>query len=171
MKKLNLQFFILISIFLISCKNKEENTAIKTVYNIEEYMELWVKDRNIDNKIKAVDTFCINQTKRAKEDIKNGKLTYFMSEFECEFNGMKKLLSKHNIKVENYIHHCVIMGGFRRNCYQIEMWSEINKRFGEKYIDSLMKLAEKEFVINNPDSVYIRNGIDIRRKYSKILRK
>jgi hypothetical protein len=159
---------LFISIFLFFCENKENKAEIKTVYNIEEYTELWIKDKNIDKKIKIIDTFCINQTKKANEDIKNGKLTYFMSKYECEFIGMKKLLGKQNINVEEYLPHLSgTLGGFKRNCYQIKMWSEINKRFGQKYIDSLMALAEKDFVINNPDSLYYKDGKDVRSKYKK----
>ena len=45
------------------------------------------------------------------------------------------------------------------------------KRTGIAVTDSLMIIAEKEFVINNPDSLYIRDGIDIRTKYKELLKK
>lgn len=160
---------IIISLILTSCLKKKEESKSKLVYNINDYMKLYAKGKDSVLNIKTIDTFCINQKKRAKVDIKNNKLIYFMSEFECEFEGMKKHLKKINIEVKNYDHYCVILGGFRRNCYEIEMWKEIDKRFGVKFIDSLKIIAEKEFIINNPDSLYRKNGIDIREKYPNLL--
>lgn len=167
-------FTLIIISFILSftsCIRKKEEDKIKTVYNLNKYMELYAKGKDSIKNIKTLDTFCINQTKRAKIDIKNNKLIYFMSEAECEFVGMKKHLKKLNIDVKNYDHYCVIMGGFRRNCYEIQMWKEIDNRLGEKFIDSLKIIAEKEFIIDNPDSLYIKDGIDIRNKYPNLLNK
>ena len=84
---------------------------------------------------------------------------------------MKKHLNKLNIDVKNYDKRHTFVSSSNRNCYQNLMQQEITKRLGQKKIDSLMIIAEEEFVLNNPDSVYIRDGIDIRTKYKELLKK
>ena len=76
-----------------------------------------------------------------------------------------------DIDVKNYDKRHTLVSEFNRNCYQNLMQQEITKRLGQKNIDSLMIIAEKEFVLNNPDSIYIRDGIDIRTKYKELLKK
>lgn len=53
-------------------------------------------------------------------------------------------------------------GGFEPYCYQYEIYREINRKFGEGFIDSLSEAAKKEFVLENPEMEYIEDGIDLR---------
>ena len=46
-----------------------------------------------------------------------------------------------------------------------KMLEEIYNRYGENFIDSLWQIAEERFVRKHPDSIYIKDGIDIRSKY------
>jgi hypothetical protein len=158
--------FLFIFLFTFCCcEKKTEKEEIKTVYNVDEYLKMRFQDKENLKNIKIIDTFCINEKRRAEKDIRDNKLTYFMSEFECEFLSMKKHLGKLKIEVKNYDNRHSLMYEFKRNCYQNVMRDEIINRLGQKFIDSLMIISEKEFVINNPDSLYIKNGIDIRTKY------
>lgn len=164
-------FLIILLFNFCSCEKKVEKEETKTVYNVDEYLKMWFKDKESVKNVKIIDTFCIEERKRAEKDIRDNKLTYFISEFECEFIGMKKHLNKLNIDVKNYDKRHTFVSSFNRNCYQNLMQQEITKRLGQKKIDSLMIIAEEEFVINNPDSLYIRDGIDIRTKYKELLKK
>lgn len=48
-----------------------------------------------------IDTNCINERKRAKSDIKKGKLYYFHSKSWYEWKEMAELLSKFNIEFKD----------------------------------------------------------------------
>ncbi len=132
------------------------------VYNIEEYSKLWFKNRKL--KVTVIDTFCINQKEKAIKDIKNGKLIYF-GFHPYEFPKMTKILSKYGIQTKEHLGGCLGMGGFEPFCYQEEMYKEINRKYGENFIDSIFKIAQREFVIENPNVEYMEDGIDLREKY------
>ena len=163
--------FILAFLFFISCKEREiENSDdINIVYNIDEYMKLWIKDKNV--KVEIIDTFCENQTKKAKRDIANNKLTYFDPYGYYEHEELGELLHEHNIKIERYNRYCVSVASFNPYCYQDLMRDEITKRYGETFLDSLWKIAEKNFVLKYPDSLYIKDGRNVREKYITVLKK
>jgi hypothetical protein len=161
--------FILFLIFLTSCKQNEtpgklDTNEPLTVYNEESYYELL--EKNKDLKVKVIDTSCINERKRAESDIKKGKLYFFRSKVWFEWKEMAELLSEYNIEYKDYEHICFgPPPGFEHDCYEKLMWTEIDKRIGENTIDSLWKIAERNFVLKYPDSLYIKDGIDIRKKY------
>lgn len=112
-------------------------------------------------KVKVIDTFCINEKRRAVEDIKRGKLICF--DFQpLGHEKFIKLLTKHRIKFDEHLRYCVRFGGFEPYCYQYEIYREINRKFGEGFIDSLSEAAKKEFVLENPEMEYIEDGIDLR---------
>lgn len=122
--------------------------------------------KNEDLKVKIVDTACINGQKRAISDINAGKLYYFHSNVLYEWEEMAKLLSTYNIEFKDNISSCIApLSDFKYDCYEQVMWSEIDKKIGKSTIDSLWKIAERNFVLKYPDSVYIKDGIDIRKKY------
>ena len=158
------------SFILFSCeKNTEREEFPKydkngklIVYNVEEYSKLWFKNRNL--KVTVIDTFCTNQKNRAIKDIKNGKLIYF-GFHPYEFPKMTKILNKYGIETKEHLGGCVRLGGFEPFCYQEEMYEEINRKYGENFIDSIFKIAQREYVLENPDVEYIEDGIDLREKY------
>ena len=83
-----------------------------------------------------------------------------------EWKEMAELLNKHNIEFRDYSHNC--WGpppGFENSCYEKEMWNEINSRLGLKAVDSLWEVALRNFVVKNPNTEYIIDGIDVRTKY------
>ena len=158
---------VVLCLFLSSCSDKEaldkyDKYGNLIVYNSQVYSEMWIKDRNL--KVTVIDTFCINEKRRAVEDIKRGKLICF--DFQpLGHQKFVKLLSKHGIGFEEHLRSCVRLGGFEPYCYQDEMYREINRKFGEGFIDSLSEVAKKEFVLENPNMEYMEDGIDLREKY------
>lgn len=160
-------------IVLISCNNKknvEKKIELKKydkngkliVYNVEEYLKLKIKNKKLD--VTIIDTFCINQKKRAHNDIKKGRLIYFRPNY-LEFNNISKLLLKYGIETKECVFGCLNPGGFKPFCYQEEMHKEIQKKFGTNFIDSITEIAKKEYVLENPNVEYIEDGKDLREKY------
>ncbi|KUJ61005.1 hypothetical protein AR687_14860 [Flavobacteriaceae bacterium CRH] len=163
-------FILLFLCFLFnSCQNKKaelkkfDANGKLIVYNQEVYIKMWMKKRKLD--VTVIDTFCINQKARALRDIQNGKLIYFGFAIEGEFKKLSKKLSKYGIETKEYLGSCIRWEGFTPNCYQIEMWKEIDRRYGENFIDSLSEEAKKEFIIENPNVEYMEDGKDLREKY------
>ncbi|AOW19375.1 hypothetical protein [Urechidicola croceus] len=161
--------FIFIAFLFTACIQKKEpipniQSDTITVYDEETYMKLLAK--NNDLKIKVIDTNCINDRKRAKSDIEKGKLYYFHSNSWYEWTEMAKLISEFNIELISYEFGCIAPPeGFESNCYEKLMNTEIHNRIGMKKIDSLWKIAERNFVLKYPDSLYMKDGIDVRTKY------
>ena len=106
----------------------------------------------------------MNQTERAIRDIKNGKLIYF-GFHPREFEKLTKMLRQHGIEIKKFTGTDVRLGGFEPYCYENEMTEEISRKFGENFIDSLFKIAQKEYIIENPNEEYIYDGVDLRAKY------
>lgn len=162
----------LVTLTLNSCDKKIEAEKLAKfdkngkliVYSEEIYSKMWIKNRNL--KVTVIDTFCINQKDRALKDIKNGKLIYF-GFHPLEFKKLTKMLGKYGIETKEHLARCVRMGGFEPYCYQDEMYNEISRKFGENFIDSIYRIAQKEYVLENPNFEYIEDGIDLREKYKK----
>lgn len=123
---------------------------------------MWIKNKNLD--FTVIDTFYINQTARALKDIKNGKLIYF-GFHPRKFEKLTKMISKYGIETKEHLASCVRMGGFNPYGYEDEMHNEVNRKFGENFIDSLYTIAQKEYVIENPNEDYLEDGKDLRGKY------
>lgn len=156
---------------MVSCNKKNEdkrdesNNDVLIVYNVDEFF----KNRERKN-IKVIDTSCLNEEKRALQDIKRGKLVYFyymgMTTRYRSNKEMKQILSRYNIQMDSALTYCIAMPkGFRRNCYSTLMDKEIEKKYGSKFIDSLRNIAEKQFVINNPDFVFPFDECDTISRY------
>jgi hypothetical protein len=165
MNKLFILFIF--SLILYSCKQKaklekHDKNGNLIVYNEEVCLKMSLKNKNLE--VTVIDTFCINQKKRASCDIKNGKLIYFTSK-GYTFKKMSLLLKQYGIETKEFYPRCVGMTGFESNCYENEMDNEIRKRFGKKFIDSLSEIAIKEFVMEHPAEPWTKDGEDLRKKY------
>lgn len=167
---------LLLLIFLItSCNQQNKESKVeevknydekgkRIVYNEDVYTEMWRKNKNLD--VTVIDTFCINQKARAIRDIKNGKLIYF--DFHpLELDKMARILSHYGIETQEQLRRDVKITGFEPYCYEFEMHREISRKFGEKFIDSIFRVAQKEYILENPNEEYIEDGIDLREKYLK----
>jgi len=165
-KIFKIHFILLV---LVSCKHQETPISRDTnepliVYNLDTYFKIQEKYQN--QKIKIIDTQCINQRKRAKSDIEKEKLIYFHSKTSYEWKEMAELLTTYNIIFQDYWHYCFAPPtGFEHDCYEKEMWAAIDTKYGNTLIDSLWNIAERNFVLKYPDSLYIKGGMDIRKKY------
>lgn len=166
MRHLILSFFFLI---ILACNKKVEtkksNTNDSIVVHNEDEM---YKAQN--GKIKVIDTTCINEQKRALNDIKNGKTVYYF------FNGMTKMyrsnkemgqiLSKYKIEIDSAMTSCIAPPkGFTINCYISVMRDEIEKRHGKKFIDSIRVLAEKLYAENHPNVIFDFEECDTISRY------
>jgi len=151
--------FIIFCSLLISCNKKQEekkgekNNDTIVIYNVNELSKYEGKN------VKVIDTSCINQEKRALSDIKKGKLVYYcfigMTEMFKSNEEMKQILSKYNIQIDSVFTYCTpLPKGFKRNCYVMIMNKEIDKKYGNKFINSLRVLAEKQYVKNHPNKIF-----------------
>lgn len=159
---------LFLSLILTSCKReieleKYDKKGKLIVYSEDVYAMMWTKNRKLN--VTVIDTFCTNQKIRALEDIKKGKLIYFAPS-SLEFEKLKTLLNNYGIETRKNYSGCVRLGAFEPYCYENEMWNEIEKRYGRKFIDSLSEIAIKEFVIENPNQPWSNDGVDLRKKYN-----
>lgn len=169
MKYLKL-LFLLIGFLLISCSKKEDlkrekkNNDSLIICSEEDMYKIQT------SKIKVIDTSCINEEKRARDDIKKGKLVYSfyygLGNFEVSNAEMIKLLSKYNISFDTILGVCSRpQKGFKWNCYKNLMNETINKKFGVKFIDSLRNIADREFIKNNPNFIFGTFDCDTTSRY------
>lgn len=161
MKLRTLLFLVLLS----SCmENKPVASNPITIYNPETYLDLIQKNKDVN--FVVIDTACINQRKRALSDLSKGELYYFHSKSWLEWKEMEVLLAEFNIGFKDYEGSCLrVSPEFNEYCYEEVMWAEIDKRIGAAVIDSLWEVAERNFVLKYPDSLYMKDGIDVREKY------
>jgi len=169
MIKQNILIIIISLLLLISCDRKKEKTVQKKlpiVYNIDVYRDLKNK------KVTIVDTSCINGTKRAKQDIQKGKLSYLyyppMFEYFRAEEEFKHILQENNIKIIMGFSSCIHLGtpkGFKENCYEKIMAKEIESKFGTNFIDSLKIVAEKRYIVKNPEVIYTYEECDTISRY------
>lgn len=169
MNKLLILF--LIALAISSCDNKKvepeefakfDKNGNPIVYSEEVYALMWTKNRNL--KVTVIDTFCINQKKRAIEDIRKGKLVYY-GFHPYEFKKMAKILKDYGIETKEFLGRDIRMGGFEPYCYENEMGKEINKKYGKHFIDTIFRVAQKEYILEHPNEQYLEDGIDLRKKY------
>ncbi|MFL9834606.1 hypothetical protein [Chryseobacterium terrae] len=115
-------------------------------------MDKWIAEEK-----RYLDSACQAETKRAKTDIKKNKLVFFhyfgMVEQYKGNAEMNELLKKNNIEVDSALTYCMVRSNLQ-NCYANVMRQEINKKFGSKFIDSLRKVAEVEYVKKNPSKIF-----------------
>lgn len=149
-----------------SCTKEKKNQPKKIIeiYSAEDFY----------NKIKIIDTLCLNETNRAKEDIKKGKLTYNLMYlnhrpgysphnyfYEEGKNYIKKELAKFNINIDttNILFSDIRSkedNFFRIDCYQSYMKKEVEDILANSFvsIDTLIRYAEKQYVLNHPDKIF-----------------
>lgn len=127
--------------------------------------------KDLVTKIKIVDTNCINATRRAENDIKNGRIVLnssYLSHnrgYTVRYKGfrfnvyLKDELDKIKILLDtNIIMYSDIRFPyddlFQIDCYEERMKDEVIKIHGANFIDSLQRKAIKQFVIDNPNRLF-----------------
>lgn len=168
-------FLLFFLIVIVNCTKGKKNLINENlgdtliVYNIDEFFKI-KQGTNNHKKIKVIDTLCINEEKRAIEDINKDKFVYYiflgMTEMYRSNKEMAKLLLKYNVRLDSASTYCIPPPKeFKRNCYITVMNNEIEKKYGSKFIDSLRNIAEKQFVQNNLDIVYKFEECDTISRY------
>lgn len=163
--------FILTLFFLLilACDKKVETSKNNLNDSIIVYNED-VMNKIQMGMIKVIDTACINEEKRAYDDIKNGKIKYYFFNGRTEMyrsnKEMRQILSEYNIEIDSAMTSCIPpTKGFRTNCYISIMRNEIEKRHGKSFIDSIRVLAERKYVINHPNIIFEFSECDTISRY------
>ena len=167
-------FIIFPLIIFSSCTEKKSEQQVVEIYSPSDFFK----------KLKIVDTLCINEKKRAKKDIQKGKILLNYSEFynrpgftpkryftgegeEFVYNELAKL----NIDIDTTLIPRSCIRGitdyiFSYNCYQKVMADKVHSILDSHAmsLDSLIKKAEKQYVMNHPDRIYPLDERDIGYK-------
>lgn len=178
MKKIIGKYLFLLLLF--SCNKSVEPVKVNSskeivvesvepikVYSWEEYEK--AKSENPRRKLIVVDTICPYETKRAERDILKNRLAYYSRGYtEGVVDELNILTKKYGITAEYRTSSCIqAPEGFTEYCYENLMHKEIKKRYGVKWIDSLERIALKNYVIKHPNEPYNENGVDLRTKFLK----
>lgn len=166
--------FLFCLVILFGCNEKKDTKSIKTVVLYSENDKIPNTGENV--KIIIKDTMCPFEKNRAMSDIKNGKLKIYFSflnfrkNFDLDnYDELDKYLSKYNIAidtiVDEYSSGCCHSSKFERYCYQNTMQTEIEKKHGKNFLDSLCNLVEKNFVKKNPNRIYEFTECDMVSRY------
>ncbi|MCW3162714.1 hypothetical protein [Chryseobacterium oryctis] len=165
-----------LSLIILTCfltKNKRFENKSESFYHVKSdtifydfasiEMEKWMLEER-----KHLDSTCKAETKRAETDIKKNKLVYFhyfgMIDSYRSNVEINNLLKKHNIKVDSALHYCTVPIELQ-NCYARVMRKEIDRKFGNRFIDSLRHIAELQYVNKNLNKIYSFEECDTISRY------
>ncbi|WP_298138727.1 hypothetical protein [Flavobacterium sp.] len=127
-------FYLFFCLILISCKyeSKPKSSFIES--------------------IKQEDTTCLKEISEAEKEIKNGKLTY------CHYSGninnhylryekeLIEILKENNLEFRNEGSSCIVYKDQTENCYCKLMDEKINQKYGKKFVDSLLNVADEKYL-------------------------
>lgn len=110
------------------------------------------------------DTTCLKEIAEAKNDLEKGKLTY------CHYSGnlvstylrsekeLIEILKKNKIDFRNQGSSCVVYEDQTEHCYCDLMQEKINQKYNEKFLDSLLNLADEKYLSKHiNDTMYYAN--------------
>ena len=116
--------------------------------------------KSVEDNVHATDTTCIKEIAQAKTDIKNNKIIY------CNYVGnivwqalraekeMQSLLKQCGIEYQDESSPCVIQDNMNYHCYCQFMQEKIKEKFGDKFTDSLLYIADSIWIMKNRDRVF-----------------
>lgn len=161
--KTTLPFIFLTILILISCKTKRQ-TNFKTEYEPIAGVSIPMEKEEI----KYWDSLCNSETDRARKDIKLNKLVYThlfgMVETYRSNKEMDSLLNNYSISTNENGYFCTVPWA-KQNCYGKEMETEIAKRYGKNFIDSLRQIAEKTYVYKHRNDIFRFEDCDMTSRY------
>ena len=167
MKGRNKSPLLIFCLLIFACSQtdnfpKTDKSGTKIFYSVNEYADYWMKHKS--EKVIIIDTFCLNQKKRALKDIDQNNLTYFsnVGYGREEFN---QILKAYSIKSNSIDPHGGRQFGFVGCCYEHEMNEELERRYGINFFDSLITIAKKNFVKKHPNETFMENGQDMKDIY------
>lgn len=145
--------FIFLCITLTSCKfeNKPKDSFSESV--------------------SQADTTCLKEIAEAKNDLEKGKLTY------CHYSGnlihhylrsekeLIELLKENNIDFRNEGSSCIKYKNQTEHCYCKLMEEKINEKYGEKFVDSLLNIADEKYLNKHINDTMHYAECDIRPNY------
>jgi hypothetical protein len=149
MKKITL---ILICLVFISCDfGKKPNKS---------------KFDNISKK----DTTCLNDIKEAKIDIQKGKLVYCYTMGGLLYQGLRSKKEAALVFKQNNIEFRGVMvsdlvNENQTHCYCSFMEEKIVEKYGEKFVDSLLNIADEKYLINHINDTMYYADCDRRPNY------
>ena len=113
------------------------------------------------------DTTCLKEISEAKKDLEKGKLTY------CHYSGniihnylrsekeLIEILKENKIDFRNQSSSCVVYENQTEHCYCELMQEKINEKYGEKFIDSLLNIADEKYLNKHiNDTMYYESVIE-----------
>ena len=121
----------------------------------------------MEDKIHPNDKECFKELRLAKNDIFNNKVVY------CNYVGnvgwhslraekqMDSLLNKFKMKYQNESSPCVVEENRNYHCYCDFMQEKINEKYGEKFIDSLLYIADDIYISKKLNEVYDYNQLHL----------
>ena len=118
------------------------------------------KNKSIEERANPSDTTCYKEIKKAKADLAKNEIVY------CHYVGniiwqslraqkeMDSLLKLHNIEYQDESSPCVIDENKNYHCYCEYMQEQINLKFGNKFTDSLLYIADSLYILKNIDDTF-----------------
>ncbi|HEY6142206.1 MAG TPA: hypothetical protein VIV55_02090 [Flavobacterium sp.] len=119
------------------------------------------------------DTTCLKEISEAKKDLEKGKLTY------CHYSGniikhylrsekeLIEVLKENNIDFRNEGSPCIVYENQTEHCYCEIMEEKINQKYGEKFVDSLLTIADEKYLIKHINDTMYYGDCDRRPNYPK----
>jgi hypothetical protein len=116
--------------------------------------------KSVEQTVHPGDKICLKEISKAKKDLLNDKLVF------CNYVGniiwqplraekeIDSLLKLHNIGYEDESSPCIIQENRNYHCYCEYMQEQINLKYGDKFTDSLLSLADSLFILKNLDKTY-----------------
>lgn len=146
-------FFSFLCLTLISCKfeSKPKSSFIES--------------------IKQEDTTCLKEISEAEKEIKKGKLTY------CHYSGninnhylryqkeLIEILKENNLEFRNEGSSCIVYKDQTENCYCKLMDEKINQKYGKKFVDSLLNIADEKYLLKHINDTMYYVECDRRPNY------
>lgn len=118
--------------------------------------------KSVEDSVNPSDFECIHELNKAKTDIKNGKLIY------CNYSGdsfrrgqeeMESLLKANNIDYKNESSPHVVEKNKNYHCYCELMEEKIKEKYGEKFTDSLLYIADSLYILKNLNETYYQGSV------------
>ncbi|WP_310556718.1 hypothetical protein [Flavobacterium sp.] len=146
-------FFIFLSVALVSCRfeSKQKSSFVESV--------------------KDTDTTCLKEISEAEKEIESGKLTY------CHYSGniynhylrsekeLIEILKENNLEFRNEGSSCIVYENQTEHCYCKLMKENINQKYGEKFVDSLLNVADEKYLNKHINDTMYYGECDVRPNY------
>jgi hypothetical protein len=117
------------------------------------------------------DTTCLKEISEAKKDLAKGKLTYchysgnIMNHYLRSEKELIEVLKENNIDFRNQGSSCVVYENQTEHCYCELMEEKINQKYGEKFVDSLLNIADEKYLNKHINDTMYYAKCDRRPNY------